>query len=290
MATMQRKSGDKTCRKCGAELWDDGSCPPCDWRRPPGQWARPSGRQHEDRRSSWLDDWWRPFIWIILTPIVTVPVSAIIFSALIRQPEEAGFPPNNPQSQIDLFQGGSCDSFLSSPCYEYAETGPALLAFAWPGLLNLAPVVWVLSKNTKAKAAGLVALLLGALRFAIPLLVLMFGYKTVTNPEGTSYFRWDTLDFILPSEPTFAIWLLGALAWFGSLLVWAAFAVISRGKEGAGLASVFLVTTGLVLLLLGWRALSVGIPYAALSLFAISAAVLCFGLAGLKPRRPGEAR
>jgi hypothetical protein len=185
--------------------------------------------------SLWLNEWWRPFLWITLTPIVTVPVSAIVFGALIRQPEEVGFPPNNPQSQIDLFQGGSCDSFLSSPCYEYAEAVPTLLAFALPGLLNLAPIAWVLSKNIRVKVAALVALLLGALRLAIPVLVLMLGYETVANSEGTSYFRWDTLDFIFPSEPTFPIWVLGALAWVGCLVAWAMFGgVISVLGRAAG--------------------------------------------------------
>jgi len=223
MATRQRISGGgvaKTCPKCGAELWDDGSCLPCDWRRVPGQ---PAGQ-----RSSWLDDWWRPFLWIILTPIVTVPVSAVIFSALIRQPQEAGFPPNNPQSLIDLFQGGSCDSFLSTPCYEYAEVGPTLLAFFLPGLLNLAPIAWVFSASMRVKAAALTALTLGGIRLAIPILVLTLGYERVTNAADTSYFRWDTLDFIAPSGPTFEIWLLGAVAWLVTVVVWLMFWLGSR--------------------------------------------------------------
>jgi len=231
MATRQRISGGgvaKTCPKCGAELWDDGSCLPCDWRRVPGQPARPSGEQPAGQRSSWLDDWWRPFLWIILTPIVTVPVSAVIFSALIRQPQEAGFPPNNPQSLIDLFQGGSCDSFLSTPCYEYAEVGPTLLAFFLPGLLNLAPIAWVFSASMRVKAAALTALTLGGIRLAIPILVLTLGYERVTNAADTSYFRWDTLDFIAPSGPTFEIWLLGAVAWLVTVVVWLMFWLGSR--------------------------------------------------------------
>ena len=56
MATKQRASGGsvaKTCPKCGAELWDDGSCLPCDWRRVPGQPARPSGEQPSDQPGDW---------------------------------------------------------------------------------------------------------------------------------------------------------------------------------------------------------------------------------------------
>ena len=203
-----------------------------------------TGNLTSSSRFSWLNDWSMPFRWIILAPIVTVPLSAIAFAALIRQPEEIGLPPNRPESQIGLFQGGSCDSFLSTPCYDYAEVVPALLAFALPGLLNLAPLAWTLSGSLRARIAGLTAGLLGALRLAIPALVLMFGYERVTSPEGTSYFRWDTLDFIVPSEPTFPIWFFGALAWLGTLLVWASFLMILyvyeelTGNTGPGKESV----------------------------------------------------
>jgi hypothetical protein len=241
--------------------------------------------------SSWLNEWWHPFLWITLTPAVTVPVSAFVFGTLIRQPEEVGFPPNNPQSQIDIFQGGSCDSFLSSPCHEYAEAVPALLAFAVPGLLNLAPIAWVLSKSIRVKVAALVALLLGALRSAIPVLVLMFGYETVANSEGTSYFRWDTLDFIVPSEPTFSIWVLGALAWFGSLLVWAVFRVLTRGPEKADIASVLLSIAGVLCLGLGLRVLTtleylyIGLPFV-----IVGAGALRLAFLGFKSGCPEEAR
>ena len=56
MASKQRISGGdaaKTCPKCGAELWDDGSCLPCDWRRVPGQPERPSGDQPGPQPSDW---------------------------------------------------------------------------------------------------------------------------------------------------------------------------------------------------------------------------------------------
>jgi len=56
MATKQRISGGdvaKTCPKCGAELWDDGSCLPCDWRRVPGQPARYSEVQRGEQPSDW---------------------------------------------------------------------------------------------------------------------------------------------------------------------------------------------------------------------------------------------
>ena len=43
----------KTCPKCGAALWDDGSCLPCDWSSVPAQPARYSGDQPGDQPSDW---------------------------------------------------------------------------------------------------------------------------------------------------------------------------------------------------------------------------------------------
>jgi len=56
MVTKQRTSGGgmaKTCPKCGAELWDDGSCLPCDWRSAPAQSARYSRVQRGEQPSDW---------------------------------------------------------------------------------------------------------------------------------------------------------------------------------------------------------------------------------------------
>ena len=62
MATRQRISGGgvaKTCPKCGAELWDDGSCLPCDWRSVPAQPARCSGIQRGEQLGDQPSDWRR---------------------------------------------------------------------------------------------------------------------------------------------------------------------------------------------------------------------------------------
>ena len=55
MVARQRASGNRTCRKCGAALWDDGSCLPCDWRSVPGEPARTSGLGEEpgEHPSEW---------------------------------------------------------------------------------------------------------------------------------------------------------------------------------------------------------------------------------------------
>ncbi len=178
---------------------------------------------------SWLNDWSRPFWWIILTPIVTVPLSAILFSVLAgyHSPGEVGLPDRSEHGWFGT-------------TYEYAEVLPTLIAFALPGLLNLVPFLWVSSTRPRVLAAGIVAGLLGIVRFSIPVIVLMLSFDRVTNPGGTAYFEFP---LGIGSLSKVEVWFFGALAWVGSLLVCALFAAIlcisewrtgttDPGKEG----------------------------------------------------------
>ncbi len=182
---------------------------------------------------SWLNDWWWPFAWITLTPIVTVPLSAILFSTLAgyHSPGEAGLP--------DRSEHGWFGS-----THEYAEVLPTLIAFVLPGLLNLVSFLWVSSTRPRVRAAGIVAGLLGIVRVSIPVIVLMLSFDRYANASGTSYFDFVTEGFmVFAPAPHLELWFFGALAWLGTLLVWALFAVIlcisewrtgttDPGKEG----------------------------------------------------------
>jgi hypothetical protein len=204
------------------------------WQRPESPVA--SG-QHEEKEdimatqeltsrgwSSWLDQWWHPFLWITLTPIVTVPLSYILFELLagVHEPQEVRLP--------------DCEGcwFVT---YEYSEVVPTAIAFTLPRLLNLAPLVWILSPDHRARSAGVVAGMLGALRLSIPLVVLMLSFDRVTNPDGMSYFHfkqgWAPSPYLV--SPYLEVWFFGFLAWLGSLVVWALFGRVSRrstfGKE-----------------------------------------------------------
>ncbi len=167
---------------------------------------------------SWLNEWWEPFLWITVIPVITVPISAILFSALAGYHEgpDVGLPADRAPGWFGTLQ--------------YSEAVPTAIVFTLPGLLNLVPLMWIFSNQSRARIAGLTAGLLGALRLAIPALVLTFGYERVTNPDGVPYFKFVT-GFGL-SDPYVGVWFFGALAWLVTLLVWAVFGRISRGKEG----------------------------------------------------------
>ncbi|MEE9208706.1 MAG: hypothetical protein V3U67_10135 [Gemmatimonadota bacterium] len=182
--------------------------------------------------SSWLNHWSMPFWWIILAPIVTVPLSAILFSTLAgyHSPAEVGLPDRSGAWFIEA--------------NAYSEVVPTLIAFTLPGLLNLAPFIWTLSAKPRVRMAGALAGLLGLVRLGIPLAVLMLGFDRLTNASGTSYFDFVTEGFVLfRGEPHDVIWFFGALVWLGTLLMWASFLMIlyvyeqltgntGHGKEG----------------------------------------------------------
>ncbi len=93
--------------------------------------------------------WYKPFLWILLIPIVTVPLTGFL-----AEPVE--------------FHSGLC-SVTPSFFGAYATCSPGvLLLLLSPGLLNLVPLWWLRSTQPKLRAAGLWATVLGALRLIVP--------------------------------------------------------------------------------------------------------------------------
>jgi hypothetical protein len=171
---------------------------------------------------SWLNRWWLPFLWITLTPVVTVPLSAVLFDTLAgyQTPAEVGLPDpaRTDGCDRDGWFGGFC------PTYEYSEVAPTIFAFVLPGLLNLISFLWVSSTRPRVLAAGIVAGLFGIVRVSIPVIVLMTAFNRVTAAGGTTYFDFGGgwINF----SPADEVWSAGALAWLGSLLVWGLFAIV----------------------------------------------------------------
>ena len=101
---------------------------------------------------------------------------------------------------------------------------PAVMAFALPGLLNLAPFGWAASGKRRVRAAGIVAGLLGLLRLSIPVTVLM-SLNRLTGDDGRSYLQNEATLFSLLH---FRVWTLGFMAWVGSSVVFVVFGVLTR--------------------------------------------------------------
>ncbi len=149
----------------------------------------------------WLNRLSAPFLWIMLSPLVTVPLSFSLFFLLTgyHEAEEVGLPPK--------------------PAHEYFEAGPTLIAFTLPGLLNVAPFAWALSAKRGLRKAAAVAGLLGLVRLSIPPAVLLLFFHRVTA-GGTSYVEFDTFRYVAPPPPFVEVWLPGFAAWIGSRFAW----------------------------------------------------------------------
>src|SRR3990172_10555557 len=184
---------------------------------------------------SWLDRWWMPFLWIILTPIVTVPLSVPLSESFGARhtAAEMGLP-EEPPGVIDGWcpEGedpyGMCIPNFFAPYYVYYEVTPTLVAVLLPGLINLAPFVWALSKTRKTSRAGVTAGLAGVLRVAVPAMVLM-SFDRLTGVGGGTYFQVETT--FLGLEPYSSVWIAGFLAWLASLAVWVIFGLLTRERH-----------------------------------------------------------
>jgi tetratricopeptide (TPR) repeat protein len=162
-----------------------------------------AGRRRE--RLSWLSDHSLPFAVSALTPLVTVPLSASLYILAVgsHEPRELGL--------------ASSGSFVAS--HQYAEFEPTVMAFTLPGLLNLVPLAWAASGRRWVRIAALVAALVGLLRLAVPLAVLLLAFERVTAPDGTRYLEFEVFRYGVPPSPYTEIWIPGLMAWTGTLLV-----------------------------------------------------------------------
>jgi hypothetical protein len=131
----------------------------------------------------------RPFptqpLWlIVLSPLLTVPLTQSATQSLIQ---------SDSCTIIGLdFIGGSAS----------CETAALAVALA-PGLVNLAPFLWLFARDARTRTAALVAGFLGAARFVVPLATLLASgptsnvswgfYQAFPNDQslvGVSIFLW----------------------------------------------------------------------------------------------------
>ena len=259
--------------------------------------------------------WWLPFLWIVLTPIIAVPLSAILFFSIAGYLEAGELGRQTGRHSWDV---GGCEDGPYTDCtgwgaseFRYSEITPTVAAFTLPGLIYLVPFLWLLSRQRRVKAAAALSGLLGVLCGSIPPSVLKFSDSapTVAGANGGSYFRFVTDGwFAVASEPFDSVWTFGFLAWLGSLLAWAIFALalaaVGRsGKLASTIGLIALAITGALTSVGGGTYLVIVMVVAAtmeghgnpLPLFAVGLAFVVAGGAVLRfsyrrlRTRPGDA-
>jgi len=139
-------------------------------------------------------------LWIVLAPIVTVPSTWALTTFII------GTNACNPIVEPFTFLGPSGYS---------CQVGPLLTALA-PGLLNLAPILWLRSRNPKTRVAAITATTLGVVRLAFPALamVVIAGDHSVSASSlgalpcngGCTYVLSS---WLLPAFPNSGTYLIG---------------------------------------------------------------------------------
>jgi hypothetical protein len=184
-----------------------------------------------------MNRWWFPFLWLMLTPIITMPLQIALFESVVEpySGSDVGLR-SDPPGEVEGWcpEGddpyGSCVPNFSSTSYEYYEVGPMLLAFLPWGLVNLVPFAWALSKTRRIRKAGLVAGIMGVVRFLAPVLALA-AFARATAGDGTMYFRAEVGLFSL--EPFISVWGTSFLAWLASFVAWVLYGVLTSERRRA---------------------------------------------------------
>jgi len=127
-------------------------------------------------RFSWPDLWWLPFLWILLIPMMTMPIQ------VERLGSDGGFASAKAYQQCQLVHK-SPGAFLDfNTVNSWRCPAEDVLATLAPGLLNLAPLLWVWWPNRRTRFAVLAATGLGAARVLVPgLIYLALGTVTFST-------------------------------------------------------------------------------------------------------------
>ena len=128
------------------------------------------------QKTGWPRNW--PLLWIVLTPIVTVPLTQFAAAAIIGS---------------CTLQEGFIGATWSCP------TGPVLLALS-PGLLNLVPVFRLFSRDPTTRGAAVAATILGGLRLLVPVVNVL-----ATATDGQSVMSSSAFSNEFPTSDTYVI-------------------------------------------------------------------------------------
>jgi hypothetical protein len=177
-----------------------------------------------DRYPTLLRSWSVPFLWLTLIPLVTVPLSAVLYRYDVFAPGHDGCT-EWIYNDFDGF-GENRRSLTFFPFYDCGlhPVSATILAFTVPGLLNLVPLLWaVLSTVPITRLAGIVAGVLGIFRLALPAILIEVNIDDVWS-EYDAAARAQFGGYVWGLADT--IYIFGTLAWLGCLFVWGGFAVL----------------------------------------------------------------
>lgn len=135
-----------------------------------------------------LHRWFMPFVWIIVAPLIAVPL-AIYF-----------------QHGMDA-QGGADVGLAYGSAWVLRDD---FLATIVPYLLNLGAAIWLFNANGSTRWAAFWATLLGLGRLVLP--ITLASMSDVTVGGNQHYLDWHTLRILVWFQD-FQMFILGVMLW-----------------------------------------------------------------------------
>jgi len=177
--------------------------------------------------------WFRarlPFVWITITPVATLPLSALLLYTLGGEHTASalGLPPG----ELCRFEGN-----IAQKCFYYFDFWRTWLLLAIPGVIvNLGVVLWLLNRNGYVRVAVVTALLLGLARSLIIPVAAIAASQFDVFEDGGLWLRVEIaargliVDIESPST-NLAIRQLLTAAWAGGAVMWVLTIVLWRAYE-----------------------------------------------------------
>jgi hypothetical protein len=145
--------------------------------------------------------WFWPFLWVLLIPVVSVPLSVFFQSRMVL----------SEGSELGLGNGGP-----------WAARDAALSTF-FPALLNLLAFAWCILGDGRTRWAALWAGVIGAAGALLPFVVIL--NTDSLGPDGLHYVYWI---------PTVTLVWLGAFnTWLAALVATVVFRVFVQARDRA---------------------------------------------------------
>ena len=143
--------------------------------------------------------WGWPFLWVLLIPAISVPLSVFL------------------QSHVTLYDGAEVDLGGGGP---WAKRESALGVFS-PVMLNLVALAWLFFGDGRARWAALWAGMIGAVGAILPFFIIV--NTDSLGPDNTHYVYWI---------PTASLVWLGAFnAWLATLLAALVFRIFTQARD-----------------------------------------------------------
>lgn len=179
-----------------------------------------------------------PLAWVLITPLVTIPATALL-TGLLTQAFHSRYPTldalqaaaaANPYCPVHISFGGM--AILGVVNAEAVCPDGYVLAALSPGLLNLVPILWLLSKSLQTRRVAIIASALGGVRVLVPVVGVLAVVPS--SDSGTVAHGFTVLTPGTPwSFPNSwnAIPVISAVLWAATLVAYLVIRSISRRKS-----------------------------------------------------------